>query len=112
MKLIDQTKKDIHPLKAPSPKVPVEKSRPSGQSKNTPVANHIDKENTAPTAMKATPNGKLPPKNNKMGMFTLPYLVYSYNIVDDLKKTRANITYFDLLKLTQQRDLLLKAMNE
>ena len=47
-------------------------------------------------------------------MFTLPYPVYNidYNIVDDLKKSRANITYFDLLKLTQQRDLLLKAMNE
>jgi len=47
-------------------------------------------------------------------MFTLPYPVYNidYNIVDDLKKSRANITYFDLLKLRQQRDLLLKAMNE
>jgi len=32
--------------------------------------------------------------------------------VDDIKKSRANITYFDLLKLTQQSDLLLKAMNE
>jgi len=47
-------------------------------------------------------------------MFTLPYPIYNidYNIVDDLKKARANITYFDLLKLLQQRDLLLKAMNE
>jgi len=36
-------------------------------------------------------------------MFTFPYPVYNidYNIVHDLKKSRANITYFDLLKLTQ-----------
>ena len=48
----------------------------------------------------------------KTCMFTLPYPIYNidYNIVDDVKKSRANITYFDLLKLTQQRDLLLKAM--
>ena len=32
--------------------------------------------------------------------------------MDDLKKSRANITYFDLLNLTQQRDLLLEDMNE
>lgn len=43
MKPIDQTKKDVHPMKTPTPKVPVEKSRPSGQSKNTPVANHPEK---------------------------------------------------------------------
>ena len=32
--------------------------------------------------------------------------------MDDLKKSKANITYFDLQKLTQQTDLFLKAMNE
>ena len=114
MKPVDQTKKDVHSLKAPTPKVLVEKGRPRGQSKNTPVASHPKKDNTAPTATKVTQNGKLPPKNRKNAMFTLPYPVYNidYNIVDDLKKSRANITYFDLLKLTQQRDLLLKAMNE
>ena len=63
--------------------------------------------------MKTTQDGKIPPNNGKTGMFTLPYLVYNidYNIVDDLKKSSVNITYFDLLKLTQQRDFLLKAMN-
>jgi len=30
MKTIDQTKKDACPVKAPAPKVPVEKGRPSG----------------------------------------------------------------------------------
>lgn len=78
------------------------------------MANPPEKENASPTATKATQDGKPPRKNGKTGMFTLPYPVYNidYNIVDDLKKSRANITYFDLLKLTQQRDLLLKAMNE
>lgn len=68
----------------------------------------------SPTVAKATQHGKLPLKNGKTSMFTLPYLVYNldYNIVDDIKKSRANITYFDLLKLMQQRDLLLKDMNE
>lgn len=53
--------------------------------------------------MKETQKGKLPPKNDKTSMFNLPYPVYNvhYNIVDDLKKYRANITYFNLLKLTQ-----------
>lgn len=94
MKPIDQTKKDVHPVKAPTPKVPIEKSRPSSQSKNTPVANHPEKENGSPTAMKATQDGKLQPKNGKIDMFTLPYPIYNidYNIVDDLKKSRANIT--------------------
>jgi len=114
MKPVDQTKKDVHPLKASAPKVPIEKGRPSGESKNNLVANYPEKENTSSTAMKATQNGKLPPKNGKTGRFTLPYSIYNIdnNIVDDLKKSRANITYFDLLKLMQQRDLLLKAMNE
>ena len=114
MNPIDQTKKDVHPLKASAPKVPVEKGRLSGDSKSTPVANYLEKDNASPTATMATQNGKLPPKNGKTSMFTLPYPVYNidYNIVDDLKKSQANITYFDLLKLTQQRDLLLKAMNE
>lgn len=99
-------------MKAPTSKVHVEKGRPSGQSKNTPVETHPEKDNTSPTATKVTQNGKLPPKNTKTGMFTMPYTVYNidYNIVDDLKKSRANITYFDLLKLTRQRDLLLKAI--
>ena len=114
MKLVDQTKKDTHPVKAPAPKVLVEKSSCGGQSKNTPVANHPKKENASPTTMKATQDGKPPPKNGKTGMFTQPYPVYNidYNIVDDLKKSRANITYIDSLKLTSQRDLILKAMNE
>ncbi len=114
MKHIDQTKKDVHPLKAYTPKVPIEKGRPSGESKNTPVANYPEKENTSPSATKATQNGKLPPKNDKTGIFTLPYPIYNidYDIVDDLKKSRANITYFDLLKLVQKRDFLLKAMHE
>jgi len=101
MKYVDQTKKDVPRLKAPDPKVLVENSIPGGQSKNTLVENHPEKENTAPTATKATPNGKLSPKNSKTGMLTLPYPVYSidYNIVDDHKKSRANITYFDLMKL-------------
>lgn len=114
MKIVDETKKDVRPVKASAPKVLVEKGRPSGESKNTPVANYPEKEKTSLPVMKADQNGKIPPKNGKTGMFTLPYLVYniSYNIVDYLKKSMANITYFDLLKLTKQRDLLLKAMNE
>ena len=103
MKPIDQTKKGVNLLKAPTPKVPVEKGRPNGQSKNTTVANNPEKDSTPPTVTKTTQNGKLPPKNRKTGMFTLPYPIYNidYNIVDDIKKSRANITYFDLLKLTQ-----------
>lgn len=114
MKPVYQKKEEVHPLKAPTPKVLFEKVRPNGQSKNTLVANRREKENTTPTAMKVTPNGKPPPKNNKTGIFTLPYPIYNidYNILDDLKKSRANITYFDMQKLTQERDLLLKAMNE
>jgi len=94
-------------------RVPIKKSRPGSQSKNTSVASHPKKENASPIAMKATQDGKLPLKNGKTGMFTLPYPTYNidYNILDDLKKSRAHITYFDLLKLTQQRDFLLKAMN-
>jgi len=67
------------------------------------VANHPNKENKAPTTAKMTRNGKLPSKNIKIGIFTLPYPVFNvdYNIVDDLKKSRANITYFDLMKLMQ-----------
>lgn len=94
MKLVDQTKKDVHPLKVSTPKVLVERNKLSGDSKNTPVANHPEKENTSPTALKETQNG------------TLPYPVYN------IKKSRANITYFDLPKLMQQRDLILKVMNE
>ena len=48
MKPVDKEKKDVHPLKALAPKVPVDKGRPSGQSKNTLVENHPEKENTAP----------------------------------------------------------------
>lgn len=114
MKPIDQTKKDVCLVKAFAPKISVEKGRPSGEPKNTPVANYPEKQNTSPTATKVNQNGKIPPKNGKTNMFILPYLVYNidYNIVDDLKKSMANITHFDLLKLTQQRDFLLKAMNE
>lgn len=103
MKPVGQTKKDVFPMKAYDPKVPVEKGRPSGQSKNTPVTNHLEKENASPNAMKVTHGRKVPPKNGKTDMFNLPYLIYNndYNIVDDLKKSRANNTYFDLLKLTQ-----------
>ena len=62
---------------------------------------YLEKDNTSPNAEKATQNSKLPPMNGKIGMFTLPYAIYNidYNIVDDLKKYRANIKYFDLLKL-------------
>ena len=104
MKPVDQTKKDVCLVKALAPKFPVEKSRPSGQSKNTLVANHPEKKNPSPAATKATQDGKPPPKNGKIGMFTLPYPIYNidYNIVDGLKKSRANITYFDLLKLMQK----------
>ena len=86
MNPIDQTKKDVLPLKESTPKFPVEKGRPSGESKNTPVTNCPEKENRSPTATKATQNGELPPKNSKTGMFTLPYPIYNidYNIVDDL----------------------------
>ena len=114
MKPAEPTKKDVRPVKTHAPNCLVEKSRPNGQSKNARVANHLEKENASSTAMKATQDGKLPPKNGKTSMFTLPYIVYNidYNTVDDLKRSLANITYFDLLKLTQQRDLLLKAMNE
>ena len=114
MKPVDQTKKDVCPLKASTPKVPIEKGRPSGESKNTLVTNYPKKENASLTTMKVTPNGTIPLKYDKTGMFTLPYPIYNidYNIVDDLKKSQANITYFYLLKLTQQRDLLLKAINE
>jgi len=75
-------------VKAPTPKVLIEKSRPSGQSKNTLVSNHLEKENASPTATKDTQDGRIPPKNGKTGMFSQPYLVYNidYNIVDDLKK--------------------------
>jgi len=97
-----------------SPKNSIEKSRPRGQSKNNHVANHPEKENASPTVMKDTKDGKLLPKNGKTFMFTLSYPIYhiNYNIVDDIKKSRANITYFDFLKLTQQRYFLLKPMNE
>ena len=93
-KPLDCTKQDVLPVKESSPKVPIENSRPGGQSKNTPVASHPEKENASPTAIKATQHGKLPLKNGKTGMFTLPYPIYNidYNIVDNLKKSRANIT--------------------
>lgn len=89
MKPIDQTKKYVHPLKASTPKFPVEKGRPSGDSKSIPVANYPQKDNTSLTAMKVTQNGKLPPKNGKNRMFTPPYPIYNidYNIVDYLKKS-------------------------
>lgn len=89
-------------MKASAPKVTAKGNKRSGGSKNTTVVNYPEKENASPNATKATHNGKFPPKNDKIGMFALPYLVYNidYNIVDDLKKSRANITYFDLLKLT------------
>jgi len=61
MKSIDQTKKHVHPLKAPAPKVPVEKGKPSGDSKSILVANYPKKDNTPLTTMKVTQNGKLPP---------------------------------------------------
>ena len=76
MKPVDQTKKYICPVKEPAPKVHVEKSRPGGQSKNTPIANHQEKENASPTIMKDTQDGKIPPKKGKIGMFTMPYPVY------------------------------------
>lgn len=101
-------------MKESAPKVPVENGRPIGDCKSTPVVNYPEKDNTSPTATKVSQYGKLPPKNDKISMFTLPYPLYNidYNIVDDLKKSRANITYFDLLKSIEKRDLLLKAMNE
>lgn len=34
-----------------------------------------------------------------------------YNIVDDMKKTKANITMFELSKLKHQQKLLLKELN-
>ena len=40
MKPVDQTNKDVHPLEASTPKAPVEKGRPSGDSKSTPVVNY------------------------------------------------------------------------
>jgi len=89
MNPIDQTRKDVRPLKASVPKVPIEKGRPSGDSNSTLVANHPERDNTCPTATKVTRNGKISPKNGKTGMFTLPYPFYNiyYNIVDDLKKS-------------------------
>ena len=114
MKPVDQKKKYVFSSKASAPKFLIEKNKTSGDSKRILVVNYPEKDNTSPNATKVTQNGKLRPKNGKTGMFTLPYPVYNidYNIVDDLNKSRANITYFDLLKLTQQRDFLLKAMNE
>ena len=35
-----------------------------------------------------------------------------YNIVDDMKKTKANITMFELSKLKHQQKLLLKELND
>jgi len=112
MKLVDETKKDVRPSKASTPKVPIEKNEASGNSKSTPVVSSSEKDTTSSSATKETQNGKFPPKNGETGMFTLPYPIYNidYNIMDDLKKSRANITYFDLLKLTEQRDFLLKSM--
>ena len=81
IKPVDHTKKDVRPLKASTPKVPIEKGRPSGQSKNAPVASHPEKDNTTPTVPKATKNGKLPPKNNKTSMFTLPYPIYNIDTI-------------------------------
>ena len=77
MKPVDQTKKDDHPLRASAAKAPVEKGRPSGDSKSTLVVNYPQKDNTSLTAMEATQNGKLPLKNGKTGMFTLPYPIYN-----------------------------------
>lgn len=101
-------------MKVSSPIVPIEKSGSGGQAKNILVTSNPKKEKTSPTTTKVTQHDKPPSKNGKIGMFTLPYPVYNIdkNIMDDLKKFKANTTYFDLLKLTHQRDLLLKAMNE
>jgi len=103
IKPIDRNKKDACLMKTSTPEVSIGKDRSSGDSRNTLVANHPEKDNTSPTTTKVTQDGKIPFKNSKTGVFTLPYPVYNidYNIVDDLKKFRANITYFDLLKLTQ-----------
>lgn len=89
-------------MKESSPRFPIKKSRPGSKSKNSPIASHLEKENASPTTTKATQDGKLTPKNGETSMFTLPYIFYNmdYNIVDDLKNFGANITYFDLLKLT------------
>jgi len=40
----------------------------------------------------------------------LPHL--DYNIVDDMKKTRANISLFELAKIQSQRDILLRALGQ
>jgi len=89
MKLIDQTNKDVRLLKVSTAKVPMERNKPSGDFKSTPVVSYLQKENASPNATKATHNGKVPPKNGKTSMFTLPCPVYNidYNIVDDLKKS-------------------------
>lgn len=88
-KPIDQAKRDVRPLKTSAPKAPIEKNKPSINSKSTLVVSYLEKDNTSPNEMKATQNGKFPPKSGKTGMFTLPYPIYNidYNIVDDLKKS-------------------------
>jgi len=54
MKPVDQTKKYVYPSDASAPKGPVEKGRPNGDSKSTPVMNHPQKNNTSPTTTKVT----------------------------------------------------------
>jgi len=54
MKPVDQTKRDVRPLKTSAPKAPIEKNKASGNSKSTPVVSYPEKDNTSPNAMKAT----------------------------------------------------------
>lgn len=47
------------------------------------------------------------PSGNSMSLLAL-----DYNIVEDMKKTRANISLCELIKLTGQRDILLRALDK
>lgn len=74
MKPVDQTKKDVRPSKESAPKFPVEKNKPTVDSKSILVVNYPEKYNTSPNATKVTQNGKLPPKNDKISMLLCPTL--------------------------------------
>ena len=53
---------------------------------------------TTPTQLDSSPSPKTLIVSDEM----------EYNIIDDMKKTRANITFYELSKLKHQQKLLLK----